>query len=399
MLAKAHGLRAFADSGRSQQNDFHNSAFFGLIIVIITEFGIVVQKKFNFFWSNWVKSDIILHVADGFGSYPLHFREMHGLARGKRHIGTFFMKGIDRSGGMKIKKGMTVYCGDCADWLKKAKPGSVDLSFLDPPFNQGKEYRKFDDKQDDADYWRWMTDILLLMRQTTTASGWVYFMQREKNAEFVLRALRESGWTFKSLIVWKKKTSAVPCSYKFGLNYQIIAAAVNGNSPRVFNRLRISPPLPSGYKPRENGIYVTDVWDDIRELTAGYFAGTEAIRNDDGERFHKQQAPLALLVRIILSASRPGDVVFDPFSGTGTTSVAASLLGRKGIGVEIDPLNADCAKSRILEPRQSDINCIRKLYESYGCTENLDSIWGGDRTKELAAPVANEISNSQLLTV
>ena len=300
---------------------------------------------------------------------------------------------------MKIRKDMTVYCGDCADWLKKAKSGLVDLSFLDPPFNQGKEYRKFDDKQDDADYWRWMTDILLLMRQTTTAGGWVYFMQREKNAEFVLRALRESGWTFKSLIVWKKKTSAVPCSYKFGLNYQIIAAAVNGNSPRVFNRLRISPPLPSGYKPRENGIYVTDVWDDIRELTAGYFAGTEAIRNDDGERFHKQQAPLALLARIILSASRPGDVVFDPFSGTGTTSVAASLLGRKGIGVEIDPLNADCIKSRILEPRQSDINCIRKLYESYGCTENLDSIWGGDRTKELAAPVANEISNSQLLTV
>src|SRR3989338_3229794 len=98
--------------------------------------------------------------------------------------------------------------------------------------------------------------------------GAIYFMQREKNTEYVLQ----------NLIIWKKKTSAVPCSNKFGKHYQIIAFATKGKNPRVFNRLRINPPLPPAYKyEREDGMYVTDVWDDIRELTSGYFAGDEEI--------------------------------------------------------------------------------------------------------------------------
>ena len=287
--------------------------------------------------------------------------------------------------------GEAIHCGDCAKWLKTAAPGGIHLSFLDPPFNQGKAYRRFNDKQDDAVYWRWMTDILAETHRATADGGWVYFMQREKNTEFVLRALRETGWSLKSLIVWKKKTSAVPCSNKFGLHYQIIAAATKGESARMFNRLRISPPLPAGYKhARDNGVYATDVWDDIRELTAGYFSGEEAIRTKDGERFHKQQAPLALLARIILSSSRPGDVVFDPFAGTGTTLVVASLLNRRGVGVEIDSLNAKCIKDRIANPRNADLDSMRKIYNDYLCTDNLPAIWGGDSGGHVSHPAADK---------
>ena len=72
----------------------------------------------------------------------------------------------------------------------------------------------------------------------------------------------------------------------------------------MFNRLRIDYPLRPGQKQeRENGIFVTDVWDDIREMTSGYFAGDEALRDESGERVHKQQSPIALLLRIILSSS------------------------------------------------------------------------------------------------
>ena len=102
-------------------------------------------------------------------------------------------------------------------------------------------------------------------------------------------------WTFQNLIIWKKKTSAIPGLKRFGKHYQVIAFATKGKTPRVFHRLRIDPPLPADYRhARENGMFVTDVWDDIRELTAGYFAGDEALRDAEGNRLHKQQTPIQL---------------------------------------------------------------------------------------------------------
>jgi len=142
----------------------------------------------------------------------------------------------------------------------------------------------------------------------------------------------------------------------------------------VFNKLRINPPLPSNYKfDRENGVYLTDVWDDIRELTAGYFAGDEALRKPNGDKFHKQQSPLALLLRIILSSTKIGDTVLDPFAGTGTTLVVAEQIERKSIGVEIDPDNVQCIKNRLKEIRESDN--IQKFQKDYIYTENLNEIW------------------------
>lgn len=250
---------------------------------------------------------------------------------------------------------------------------TVDLTFLDPPFNQDKEYNSWNDNLPEEKYWEMMGNVCRKTFEITSGGGAIYFMQREKNTEFVLRVLRESGWTFRNLIIWKKKTSAVPSSKKYGMHYQIIAFATKG-SPRVFNRLRISPPLPAHYKyERENGTYVTDVWDDIRELTSGYFAGDEAIRRENGERFHKQQSPIALLLRIILSSTKIGDVVLDPFAGTGTTLVVAEQLGRKSIGIEIDPENVRYMKSRLKHISKAD--SIERYYKEYSFTENLSEIW------------------------
>lgn len=120
-------------------------------------------------------------------------------------------------------------------------------------------------------------------------------------------------------------------------------------------------------------MYVTDVWDDIRELTSGYLAGEEAIRKSTGERFHKQQAPIALLLRIILSSTNPGDIVLDPFAGTGTTLVVAEQLGRKSIGIELDPENVKCIKDRVKNIREADN--IEKWYKDFIHTENLNEIW------------------------
>jgi site-specific DNA-methyltransferase (adenine-specific) len=274
----------------------------------------------------------------------------------------------------------TVLVGDCTELLgepalrEAGVDTPVNVTFLDPPFNQGKDYEYFDDAMAEDEYWQWMTDICQKVHSLTADGGALYFMQREKKAKHVLRSMREAGWTFQNLIIWMKSTSAVPGTHRFGKQYQIIAFGTKGERAGAFHRLRIDAPLRPGYKqPRQNGIYVTDCWDDIKELTSGYFAGDEALRNSSGERFHKQQAPLALLVRIILSSSNAGDLVLDPFAGTGTTLVAAEQLGRHSLGMELDPKNAAMIEQRLGEPRDAD--SIEQLRYYYRFTEGLDSIW------------------------
>ena len=221
-------------------------------------------------------------------------------------------------------------------------------------------------------------------------------MQREKNTEYVLQCLRNTGWTFQNLIIWKKKTSAVPGTKRFGKHYQVIAFATKGKTPRVFNRLRIDPPLPVGYKhERENGMYVPDVWDDIRELTSGYFAGDEALRDADGNRLHKQQAPIQLPLRIILSSTNPSDVVLDPFAGSGTTLIVAEQLTRKSIGIELDRHNVALIQNRLAEQRESDD--ISRFFKDYACTPDLEAIWGAAALVEKS--ISSETSASKQMAL
>ena len=106
-----------------------------------------------------------------------------------------------------INKQMTSYQiiqGDCVNLLKSCQiKEEVDLTFLDPPFNQKKEYASCDDNLPDEKYWQFMKDVCSGVYQITAEGGAVYFMQREKNTEFVLRCLRETGWTLQNLIIGK----------------------------------------------------------------------------------------------------------------------------------------------------------------------------------------------------
>ena len=295
-----------------------------------------------------------------------------------------------------IGNNSVVLHGNCTTALETEHfEQKIDLSFLDPPFNQDKRYDSWDDNLPPEKYWKWMQKVCSKIHALTSDGGALYFMQREKNTEFVLQCLREAGWTFQNLIVWKKKTSAVPGRKRFGKHYQIIAFATKGKTPRIFNRLRINPPLPAGYKhARENGMFVTDVWDDIRELTSGYFAGDEALRDADGNRLHKQQAPIQLLLRIILSSTNPGDVVLDAFAGSGTTLIVAEQLDRKSIGIEIDLYNVKLIRNRLSERRKSDD--VSRFYTDYVCTPDLKAIWGkhDGPTELVSTDVANSKKNS-----
>lgn len=324
--------------------------------------------------------------------------------------------------------------GDCGESISEMKEAPI-LTFFDPPFNQGKNYKHHDDNMVDDEYWTWMKNTCAKIYEKTLDGGSIYFMQREKNCEHVLRVLRESGWMFQNLIVWKKWTSAAaPSEFRHPKHYQILAFATKGERAKTFNQLRIQPPLLEHHKyGRDAGMCITDMWDDptvdpaianpatvsncwvkegksdpshpgyavqsapvrsspkpkkklpdpsvvsdywsdVKELTAGFFSGDEAILDEKGKRLHKQQAPLALLVRIILTSSSVGDWVLDPFSGTGTTGCAAYQLSRNSIQMDNAKVNVECAEKRIITIREADN--ISKYKKCYQCTENLNDIWG-----------------------
>jgi site-specific DNA-methyltransferase (adenine-specific) len=131
-------------------------------------------------------------------------------------------------------------------------------------------------------------------------------------------------------------------------------------------------------------MYVTDIWDDIRELTSGYFAGEEPLRLPSGERLHNQQSPIQLLLRIILSSSLPGDFVLDPFSGTATTNIVARQLNRNSICIEKDDLYYQYCLNRLYDFRYVDK--IDRFRKDYKYTKNLKEIWGSIDIKELNPP-------------
>ena len=263
---------------------------------------------------------------------------------------------------------------DSLQFLKNYQGRKIDLTFLDPPFNQAREYRNHNDDMEPEEYWTWMTNVCKEVYRHSSEGAAIYFMQREKNTRWVMQTLEDAGWHYQSLIIWKKKTSAIPSKIRYGKHYQIIAFYTKGSKPRVFNKLRIDPPLliTEKYK-RKNGMYLTDVWDDIRELTSGYFAGQEPLRSKTGKRAHKQQSPVRLLTRILLSSTKVGDLVLDPFAGTGTTLTVAQQLQREVVGIEIDPVNCKLIDKRLTKFRESDN--IAKFREDYRFTKKLDAIW------------------------
>ena len=334
--------------------------------------------KYGRIWSSYLKNRFSIGTEvelsktdDGYKVAPSASKQEFGVSEMEQQEDNMLVRPNLES---ETEVSYRVLEGDCLKYLNEGSINNIHLTFLDPPYRQGKDYRFFDDNQPAEKYWSWLKEILHKVYDATVDGGAIYFMQREKNAVPVLEVLRKTGWKFQNLIIWKKKTSAVPCNSRFSKQYQIIAYAIKGDKPRVFNKLRIDlPPLPEHKYERENGVYLTDVWDDIRELTSGYFAGDEALRDSKGSRVHKQQSPVELLLRIILSSTLPGDTVLDPLAGTGTTSVVAYQLERNSIVMEIDPEHVKIIKKRLESLRPSDD--VSKYYDYYRFTPNLREIW------------------------
>ena len=244
----------------------------------------------------------------------------------------------------------SILVGDCVAEMAKMPAASVDLVFADPPYNlqlQG-DLKRPDDSRVDAvdDEWdkfssfaayddftrAWVTACRRLMKPSATL--WV--IGSYHNIFRVGTILQDLGFWILNDIVWRK-SNPMPNfrGRRFTNAHETLIWAARDASKRNYT---------FNYEALKAGN------DDIQMRSDWLFplcTGEERLKGGDGTKLHPTQKPEALLARIILAASRPDDLVLDPFSGTGTTGAVARRLRRRFVGIERAAEYAAAAEERI----------------------------------------------------
>ncbi len=248
--------------------------------------------------------------------------------------------------------------GDCVQLLADLPEGCIDLAFADPPFNIGYEYDAYDDRKAKDDYLAWSETWLGAVRRVLKPAGSFYVaIGDEYVAELKVR-LDALGLTMRNWIVWHY-TFGVNCTKKFNRSHAHILYYVSDPKRYTFNAgaVRVPSARQTTYADRRAnpvGKLPDDTWvlrpqEDDRlfrpDSDTWYVArvcGTFKERTG-----HPCQMPQTLLERIIRVSSNPGELVLDPFAGSGTTLVAAKRLGRHYIGTELSPQYAEAVRHRL----------------------------------------------------
>jgi site-specific DNA-methyltransferase (adenine-specific) len=251
-----------------------------------------------------------------------------------------------------------VVTGDCVELLARLPEASVDLAFADPPFNIGYEYDRYDDRRAKTEYLGWTESWLGAVHRVLKPTGSFYVAIGDEYAAEIKVRLDEIGLTLRNWIVWHY-TFGVNCTKKFNRSHAHIFYYVVDPKRAVFNAdaVRVPSARQTTYADRRAnplGKLPDDTWvlrpqEDARlfpaESDTWYVArvcGTFKERIN-----HPCQMPEALLERIVRVSSNPGDLVLDPFCGSGTTLAVARRLGRRYLGMELSPEYARQVRQRL----------------------------------------------------
>jgi site-specific DNA-methyltransferase (adenine-specific) len=236
-----------------------------------------------------------------------------------------------------------IYQGDCIEILnKKIDEKSIDLIFADPPYNLSGNGLKWKGNKTGGDWymvnekWDKMTapEYLQFTRKWIGAcykalkdNGSIYISCTHHNLSEVMIVLKQLDFKIHNVIVWYK-TNAMPNMTRrvFTHSTEFIVWAVKGKK-WIFNYEELKKINPE--KQRDGSLkQMRDVW------PMPLVQGRERLKGKSGRASHPTQKPEEMLKRIIAASSNKGDIVLDPFMGSGTTAVVAKRLGRKWIGIE-----------------------------------------------------------------
>ena len=232
-----------------------------------------------------------------------------------------------------------VILGDSIEALKKIPANSINLIFADAPYNIGKDFGNNQDKWDTvSSYVTWCKKWIDECMRVLKADGTMYFMTATQHMA-PLDVYVSEKYHVLCRIVWAYDSSGMQSKKVYGSLYEpILMVSKSQNSKYTFNHKEILVEAKTGstrklidYRKKIPTPYNTEkvpgnVWDfnRVRFLMDEY-------------ENHPTQKPEALLERIIKASSNVGDVVLDPFSGSFTTSSVAIKLGRKAIGIDLNP--------------------------------------------------------------
>jgi site-specific DNA-methyltransferase (adenine-specific)/modification methylase len=260
---------------------------------------------------------------------------------------------------VKSLKWNTIHKGDCLALLDKIEPSSIDMVFADPPYNlsgktlnlkgnkTGGDWFKVNEKWDvytDSEYQEFSNQWIQKAVKALSDSGSIYVCCSQHNIDAVMQSLRLSNCRINNILVWQK-SNPMPNTTKrlYTHSVEFIIWAVKGKG-WIFNAFELRDMNPDTQKDGSPRM-MRDVW------TFPVVQGEERLRGDDGRALHPTQKPLELVKRTIAASSNVGQVVLDPFMGSGTTAVAAKLLGRSWLGIERDDVYIEAARERIAKTR------------------------------------------------
>ena len=239
--------------------------------------------------------------------------------------------------------------GDCIENLKKLPDESVDLIFADPPYfmqtegelhrTNGAKFQGVEDEWDKFSDYReydefctaWLKECKRVMKKNSS----IWVIGSFQNIYRIGYIMQNLGFWILNDVIWSKP-NAVPNfgGTRFQNSHEtLLWCTKNKNAKYIFNYKTM--------KHLNNGKQEKSVWN------IGICIGNERIKDKEGKKVHSTQKPEKLLYNVIISSSRPGDIVLDPFFGTGTTGAMAKLTGRNYIGIEREEEYINVAQERI----------------------------------------------------
>ena len=215
---------------------------------------------------------------------------------------------------------VTLYHGDCREILPRLGV-KVDLVATDPPYNIGKKYGNLtDDARDPVEYWGWHDHIFRLVYDVMT-DGYLYCFQSDRGVYTAMPRLSDLGFSYIQTLIWWGRNGYSMQLHRNSWSYR--------HEPILFMEKGKGGYLQAG---------IRDQW---------YTSVIEVPRpqsNFAEGRHHATEKPVKLMSMIL--ARTPGDLILDPFLGSGTTAVAAKKLRRKCIGIEIEEEHCETAANR-----------------------------------------------------